>query len=169
MSSFIINPFSFGGAPQSLIYAIDCGRPAGGVVAGWDQDAFATGGSTFGPTADVVDVSAPNTAPLAVYQTVRFGTFTYNITGLTPSDPCTVRLHFAACTGFGISAPGTTFDVSIEGVLELNDYDVFVEAGGNDIAIVEEFASTADGSGNLEIEFVTVATQSTVQGIEIYQ
>jgi len=38
-------------------------------------------------------------APQAVYQTVRYGNFTYTIPNLTPGGTYRVRLHFAELFG----------------------------------------------------------------------
>src|SRR6185437_11990698 len=58
-------------------------------------DADFSGGATAsaGNAIDTSGVSNP--APQAVYQSNRYGNFTYTIPGLTASGAYTVRLHFA--------------------------------------------------------------------------
>lgn len=143
---------------------------AGGSAAGdYTADQLFSGGGTFstGDSINVAGIIAP--APTAVYQAERTGQggsdFTYAITGLNPSESYDLRLHFAEI--FWNEAGKRSFDVEINNSLVLNNYDVFVEAGGADRAVIEEFTATASGSGVITLEFLTEVNNAKVSGIEI--
>src|SRR5262249_27884723 len=78
-------------------------------------------------------------------------TFTYTIPGLKAGSLYTVRLHFAEDYW---NAPGIRiFDVAINGTQVLSNFDIFATTGGQDIAIVEQFAATADSNGQITIAY----------------
>ncbi len=118
-----------------------------------DMD-FAGGHSDFDGT--VVDTSlAQNAAPVAVYQTRRTGSngvgFSYVVPGLNPGGGYTVRLHFTEPLW---KAPGQRiFNVAIQGVLVLPDFDIFQSMGGPYRAAVREFPAVADSSGKITIDY----------------
>lgn len=74
-----------------------------------------------------------------------------------------VKLYFAEN-----NTPGSRFfDVSIEGVLVLNDYDIVADAGSN-VAIVKAFnANVADGTLNIDFDRVPGGDNPMINGIEI--
>src|SRR5262249_39712044 len=77
---------------QAPVLAIDAGGPSAG---GYQADADVTGGSVYS-TGDAIDTSGVSgAAPQSVYQTERFGDFTYTLPNLTPNGSYTVRLHYA--------------------------------------------------------------------------
>lgn len=141
----------------------------GGAVGDYVADQFFSGGGRFstGDSTSLAGVTDP--APAAVYQTERTGQggsdFTYTITGLAPSDSYDVRLHFAEI--FWTEAGKRSFDVEINNSQVLNNYDVFVQAGGADRAVIEEFPATASASGVITLEFLTELNNAKVSGIEI--
>lgn len=133
------------------------------------SDRFSTGGGTFS-TGDTINVAGvADAAPAAVYQSERTGQnggdFRYDIANLAAGAEYTVRLHFAEV--FWTNANLRLFDVAINGSQVLDDYDVFVEAGGADQAVVETFTAIADASGVIALEFVTEVNNAKVSGIEI--
>ncbi len=67
-------------APSSAVLSVNSG---GGAVGAFAADTGFQGGYVGTYTA-AVDTSAANAAPQAVYQSERFGTSTYALTGLTP-------------------------------------------------------------------------------------
>jgi Tol biopolymer transport system component len=143
-------------------WAVDAG---GGAAGAFVADTGFTGGTTYSSTA-VIDTSAvSNPAPQAVYQTERYGNFTYKATGLTPGVSYTVRLHFAEL--YFSSAGQRLFNVTINGVQVLSNFDIFAQAGGKNKAIVESFAATADAAGTITIGFISVKNYAKVSGIEI--
>ena len=77
------------------------------------------------------------------------GSMSYEIP-LPPGD-YQVRLHFAEL--FYTSAGARIFDVDIEGGQgQLSNYDIFIRAGGANIAVVETFMITVN-DGGLSIAF----------------
>ncbi|HEY6005001.1 MAG TPA: DUF4038 domain-containing protein [Anaeromyxobacter sp.] len=138
----------------------------GGAAAGtFSADQLFSAGSTF-RTAGAIDVSGvASPAPAAVYQTERYGNFTYAFGGLTPGASYVVRLHFAEI--WWTTAGSRLFDVAINGVQVLSSFDVFAAAGGTNRAIVEVFTAPADGGGQVVIQFTTLKDNAKVSGIEI--
>jgi hypothetical protein len=100
-----------------------------------------------------------------VYQTERFGDFTYTIPNLTPGGTYLVRLHFAEI--FWNAAGKRVFDVTINGTPALSRYDIFARAGGANRAIVEDVTATADRSGTLSIRYTSLVDNAKSSGIEV--
>ena len=140
----------------------------GGAAAPYAADEDFTGGSESSTTAAINTSQVANPAPQAVYQSERFGDFTYTIPNLTPGATYTVNLHFAEI--YWTAAGKRQFNVLINGIQVLTNFDVFAAAGGEDIAIVKSFAATASSSGAITIQFTTGAADlPKVSGIEISQ
>jgi hypothetical protein len=106
-----------------------------------------------------------NPAPEAVYQSQRFGNFTYTLPGFTAGTTYVVRLHFDEF--YWTAAGKREFNVLINGTQVLTDFDVFATAGGEDIAVVEQFNAVANSSGQIVLQFVSVVDNAEVDGIEI--
>ncbi|XWK76267.1 malectin domain-containing carbohydrate-binding protein (plasmid) [Tunturiibacter lichenicola] len=115
---------------------------------------------------DAVTSHVANPAPLSVYQTNRFGPMTYTIPGFAAGGKYVVELHFAETFW---TAPGQRqFNVLINGVQVLKNYDIYASAGGEFIATVQSFSVTADNTGSITIQFVPgAADQPQINGIEI--
>ena len=151
--------------------AIDAGGGAAGSY-GADTD-FAGGTPTSAP--DPINTSGvTDPAPQAVYDSLRYGNFTYTIPNLTPGAAYTVRLHFAELywgdptrSGVVNGAGRRQFNVAINGRQVLSNFDIFATAGGKDIAVVEPFITTADSSGKITIQFTSVTGNAMINGIEI--
>jgi len=150
----------------------DCGESpdvlaihAGGVAVGnFAADEDYVGGSASATTATISTAGVTNPAPEAVYQTQRFGNFTYTLPGLTTAASYTVRLHFSEY--YWTAAGKRVFNVSINGTQVLTNFDIFAAVGG-DQALVEEFTATANASGQIAIVFTTVSDNAEVAGIEV--
>jgi len=142
--------------------AIDSGGPAAGDFV---ADTDASGGNTTSRY-DVIDTSGvTDPAPQAVYQTERYGNFTYTIPNLTPGASYRVRLHFAELFDNG---PGQRlFNVALNGAQVLTNFDIFATAGGMDRALVEEFTTTADANGQITVQYTALRDQAKSSGIEI--
>ena len=153
-------------ATTNGIVSVDSG---GGAVGTYQADADVSGGNTasFGAPIDLSGVTDP--APQAVYQTERYGQFTYAIPGLNPGGLYTVRLHFAE--DYWNSAGQRIFDVSINGTQVLTDFDIFAVTGAQNKAIVEQFAARADASGRITIAYTPSASSpdqnAKSSGIEV--
>ena len=149
-------------AGSSTTIQINSGGPA---VAPFAADVDFTGGTASG-TSNVIDTSAvTNPAPMAVYQTERFGNFTYTIPGLAPGASFTVRLHFAEF--FWTMTGQRVFNVVINGTQVLTNFDIIAAAGAANKAIVEQFTAIANSSGQIVIQYVTVTDNAKSSGIEI--
>ena len=106
-----------------------------------------------------------NPAPEAVYQSQRFGNFTYTIPGYTAGSNHTVVLYFDEF--YWTAAGKRVFNVSINGTQVLANFDVFAAAGGEFKAIDKTFTATANGSGQIVIVFTTVTDNAEVNGISV--
>jgi len=155
-------------ANSAEVAAIPGGRAVncGGSVAGWfGADAYFLGG-TASSTTDTIDMSGlVNPAPQSVYKTSRYGSCTYTITNLTANTTYWVRLHFAE--SYWGAAGSRLFNVSINGTSVLGAFDIFAAAGGKDKAVIREFYTSANGSGQMAVQFTTVADNAQINGIEV--
>ncbi|WP_376796449.1 malectin domain-containing carbohydrate-binding protein, partial [Thermogemmatispora sp.] len=141
---------------------INAGGPA---VGSFVADTYYSGGTTAS-TSNAIDTSGvTNPAPQAVYQSNRYGNFTYTIPGLTAGATYLVRLHFAET--YWTAAGKRVFNVSINGQQVLSNFDIYAAAGGANKAVVKEFSVTASGSGTLTIQFSTVVDNAQVNGLEV--
>jgi poly(3-hydroxybutyrate) depolymerase len=126
---------------------------AGGAAAGsFAADAGFTGGSTYSTTAaiDTSLVPAP-VPPAAVFQTERYGEFTYTFGSRTPGSAQSVTLYFAE--SYWTAAGQRTFNVAINGATVLAAFDIFAAAGGAHRAVARTFEATADASGQVVVQF----------------
>ena len=139
---------------------------AGGLgVSPFVADTDFTGGTTVTTTNAIDTTGVANPAPQAVYQSNRFGTFSYAEPGLTAGAIYTVRLHFAET--FWTMAGQRTFNVIINGQQVLTNFDMLATAGAANKAVVEQFSIPADTNGRMTIQFNTVKDNAQVNGIEI--
>jgi len=150
------------------IYQIAAG---GRAVGTFDQDGYFWGpetktattmaaGASFGTTA-VVDP-----APVAVYESERYGEMVYTFPYLTPGLKYLVRLHFSE--NFYTKPGQRIFNVEINGAPVLRNFDIIAVTGGPLRAYVKEFTVQADGSGQIAITFSKgPADLPKISGIEI--
>jgi len=151
------------GGGSGTVIQINSGGPASGT---WVADTDVAGGNT-GFTGATIDTSlVANPAPQNVYQTVRWGSFTYTIPNLTAGAAYTVNLHFAEITWTTIGQ--RVFNVLVNGKNVLNNFDIIAAAGAPNKAVVESVATTANSSGQIVIQF-TVGTVDNpeISGIEV--
>jgi hypothetical protein len=140
---------------------------SGGPAANWfSADANFSGG-TAASTTNTVNVSgASNAAPMAVYQSERYGAFTYTVPGLTAGASYTVRLHFAEI--YWTAAGQRKFHVNINGTRVLTDHDIVAAAGAANKAVVRDFTATANASGQIVIQYLNGSVNlAKSSGIEI--
>ena len=136
----------------------------GGAAAQFVADTSYTGGTASSSTAaiDTSGVVAP--APQTVYQTERYGNFTYTFAGLTTGVNYKMRLHFAE---FYWTAVGQRrFNVSINGTQVLTNFDIIAAAGAPNKATVQEFTATPN-SNQIVVQYTTVTDNAKASGIEI--
>jgi N-acetylneuraminic acid mutarotase len=129
----------------------------------------ASGSKTFETSSsiDMTHPSLPSGTPQAMLQTERWDPPTgaemqwdFPVT----SGAYEVRLYFAEIFSGANSVGARVFDVSIEGAVVLNDYDVYADVGANK-GVMKSFAVTSDS--NLDIDFGHVVENPTIKGIEI--
>jgi len=147
----------------ALVLAINAGGAAAGPFV---ADTDFSGGAAYANT-DVINTSnVVNPAPQAVYQSERYGnTFTYTIPNLVSGASYVVRLHFSEIYWSNVGS--RLFNVSINGIQVLSNFDIFAIASGKDIANVQQFSASADGNGKITIQFTTIKDNAKVSGIEI--
>ncbi len=145
------------------VIAIDSGGSAAG---NFGTDADYSDGSTFSTTSMVGTSGVTNPAPELVYQSERYGNFTYTVPGLHAGSDYAVRLHFAEI--YWTTAGQRIFNVNINGTTVLSNFDI-VAAGGAGMAIVKQFTAAADSSGQISIQFTTVKDNAKISGIEVQQ
>jgi hypothetical protein len=142
--------------------AIDAGGSgAGSFVA----DTNFSGGTADTHTATVDTSGVSNPAPEEVYQTERYGDFSYTIGGFTPGGSYTVRLHEAET--YWTSTGQREFNVSINSTQVLSNFDIVAAAGGADKAVMEQFTENANSSGQFALQFSSVVNYAKIDGIEI--
>ena len=152
---------------SSPYYQINAGGPASAPFAGDSNNTSANRANV----ANTINVTAPNSAPAAIYQTDRYGgtgsPFTYTLPGLTANGNYIVRLHFAET--FFSSPSQREFNVAINGTQVLTNFDIFAAAGAANKAVVRNFNVTADGSGTITLIFSLGAVNfAKVSGLEVY-
>jgi len=151
--------------PAAAVLSINSG---GGAVGSFSADTGFQGGYVGTYTA-AVDTSAANAAPQAVYQSERFGTSTYALTGLTPNASYTLRLHF--CENYWTGAGHRLFDVTVNGQVALPGFDVFAAAGAANKAVVRDVPAAADGTGAITVHFQATASSpdqnAKVSGLQV--
>ena len=158
-----INWFAFasGGPPPTSI-AINSGGLA---VSPFAADEDFAGGTESSTATTITTTGVTNPAPEAVYQSQRFGNFTYTIPGYTAGSNHTVVLYFDEF--YWTAAGKRVFNVSINGTQVLANFDVFAAAGGEFKAIDKTFTATANASGQIVIVFTTVVDNAEVNGISV--
>jgi chitodextrinase len=130
--------------------SINVGGPA---IGAFLADADYSGGTTYSTT-NAIDTSAlSGTAPpAAIFQSERYGEFTYAIPSLTAGGAYTVTLYFAET--YLSSAGQRMFDVLFNGTTALSAFDIFAAAGGQNKAVAQSFNTNATAGGQISIQFI---------------
>lgn len=89
----------------------------------------------------------------------------YGLNGFANNTVYKVRLPFAEI--YWNSVGDRIFDVSINGLLVLNAFDILAQAGGRDRAIVREFQTTSTQTGQIIVNFQTRRDNAKISGIEV--
>jgi FtsP/CotA-like multicopper oxidase with cupredoxin domain len=145
-------------APTAAL-RVNCG---GGAVSNWVADTGFIDASTFSSTRSITNAGV---VPQQVYQTERWGPIVdYSLTSVADGT-YTVNLHFAEL--FWTAAGSRVFNVDIEGVRVLTNFDVVAEAGGRDIALVKSFNITVTGGNGIQIRGQATVNNAKFNGIEI--
>lgn len=161
-----LNPYRYGVAPfVTAVHRINVG---GGADSPYTADSGFTGGTTYdlGSAIDITGLTNP--APATAYRLLRFGNFQYLLTGFSASQAVKLRLHFA---DFNSSSATRVFDVSVNGSIPGVFDNIDIAALVGNVAfkgLILEYTTTADGSGEIELDFITVADNAMVSAIESY-
>jgi parallel beta-helix repeat protein len=141
--------------------AVNCGGPA---VGPFVSDQGYNGGLTYSTSSSVDTSGVAHAAPEAVYQTERYGDFTYVFASLQPGTTYTVWLHFAE-TLFTTKG-ARVFNVLINDRVVLPGYDIFADVG-SDKAAVKSFSTAADSFGEIHVYFESLVNNAKACGIEV--
>ncbi|WP_150452616.1 malectin domain-containing carbohydrate-binding protein, partial [Arenibacter lacus] len=130
----------------------------------YEADQFSTGGNLYSAT-----IPIEGTNDDALYQTERYGIFTYEIP-VPAAGEYTIRLHFAELY-FGVGSqpggPGSrVFNVNIEGVQVLTNFDILAETNPA-TALQKEFNDITISDGFATIQLLKVVENPKLSGIEI--
>jgi hypothetical protein len=150
-------------ATPTPIYQINCGSSRS--ASPYTSDQYASGGIQRTVRNSITIGGIADPAPMAVYQSERYGNSTYTLPDLTAGSQYTVRLHFAEL--YQTAAGRRVFNVAINGTAVLSNFDIYAVAGARYKAVLREFTATANASGQIVIQFVTVTDNATIEGIEI--
>lgn len=146
---------------QGTILADDSGG-----TSSFDYDDHYDFGSPTNTDSVIDTAGVTDAAPQVVYQTARsFGDFTYTFAGLAANTAHTLRLHFAEILDQELGA--RVFDVDVNGITELDDFDIVSEAGAKNKAIVEDLAVTSDNDGKIVVEFKGSVNTPLVNALEL--
>lgn len=113
-----------------------------------------------------------NPAPNAVYQFARVApagvgsTLTFTQSGLIAGGTYFIRLWFYEGL-LSMTPGGRVFDVAINGVTVLSNFDIMTAAGGNDKAYVFEGHYSANGSGQILVTLTNKTQLAIISGVEI--
>jgi beta-glucanase (GH16 family) len=150
------------GQGTNYYFAVNSG---GGTAGNFVADTDVTGGNTSTTTSNITTVGVTNPAPVAVYQSERWGASTYTFGGLASGFAYKVRLHFAEI--FFSTTNSRKFNVTINGSQVLTNFDVLAAAGGMDKAIVKEYTATPVASSIVVAFSNGSADSAKISGIEI--
>jgi beta-xylosidase len=137
---------------------------AGGSATGsFTADQYYSGGTAY-TTTNTIDVSQVGSVPAAVFQSERYGAFSYSIPRVAGSAQ-TVTLYFAET--YLTAAGQRLFNVSINGATVLSSFDIYAAAGGQNKAIAKTFGTTANSSGQVVIQLTTGTENPKINGIMV--
>jgi hypothetical protein len=150
--------------PTSGPVMIDSG---GGDVNNFIADTDFSGGNQASNFAavDTSLIPAP-VPPQAVFQSERWAPSTYTIGGFAPGSNHTVTLYFNEIYW---SQPGQRqFNVLINGVQVLTNFDIVGTTGSKNKAIQEQFSATASSTGQIVVELTQgAADQPKISGVKV--
>lgn len=130
----------------------------------WAPDFGFSSSSTEASTGAIYGTDNPT-----IYQSRRFirssrPNLSYQFT--VPNGDYEVRLHFAEVWSTAFAPGVRVFDVSIEGALKLDNFDIFVAAGANTAHVARIPVTVSDGTLNLL--FDRVVQNPSICAIEVY-
>jgi cysteine-rich repeat protein len=157
----LIPPPSQGTLATEAVTQINVGGDEQG---SFGADQFVTGGSTYANSNVITTSGVAHAAPAAVYQSERYGSFSYDLSGLSPSAMYIVRLHFAEI--YYDTEGSRVFDVTINGTPVLESFDIVRVAGPN-TAVVRDFSTFATAEGQIVVSLWGVIDLAKLSGLEL--
>ncbi len=148
---------------SSAVYQINCGSSS--TASPYTADQYYSGGTMHTVTNSIDLSGVTDTAPSAVYKSERYGNATYTIPGLVAGTNYKVRLHMAEL--YQTATGKRKFNVAINGTTVLSNFDIYAVTGARYKAVVREFTTVANTSGNIVITLTTVTDNASICGIEI--
>jgi hypothetical protein len=148
-------------------YALNSG---GGAVGSFAPDSNVAGSANTFSVTNTIDIAGvPNAAPVAVYQTERWGDFAYVLNNLVPGSNYTVRLHFAEISP-SVNGPGDRrFNIILNGTQVFSNFDIVAETGAKFRATTREIKKRADSLGTMLVQFSpSAANAPKCSGIELF-
>lgn len=124
----------------------------------WAADTGFSGGTATSTTQPIVG----NPSNAALYQTQRFGNFTYTF----PIPPGNYILTLKFAESFWSAAGQRVFNVTANGQTILSNFDIFAAAGAQNKPIDRTFTVAANSTG-IVLQFVTVTDNAAVNAIAI--
>ncbi|HVM48685.1 MAG TPA: malectin domain-containing carbohydrate-binding protein [Candidatus Acidoferrum sp.] len=145
----------------------NCGGPA---VGSFNPDSAYTSSLSTHSVTNAIDLSAAtNPAPLAVYQSERWRSFTCTLPWLASNKLYKARLHFAEISPYVAAAGDRQFNVALNGIQVLTNFDVLAATGAKFRATTRQFNVTSDASGQITLQFSKgAAFEPTCSGLEIF-
>jgi len=126
-----------------------------------------SGANSTTATIDMTHPSLPAGTPMVMFQSQRFDRLAApNMLWDFPVTPgqYEVRLYFAETNSAAFIVGGRQFDVTIEGMTVLDNYDIFADAGSRR-GVMKSFTVTADA--NIDVDFFHVQEDPSIRGVEI--
>ena len=124
----------------------------------WAADKHFKGGQTYSTTAGI-----GQTADDTLFQSERFQK---NLAYAIPVENGDYRINLHFDENYFDAAGQRVFDVSAEGVLKLDDFDIYAAAGGKNQAVQKSFqVKVTDGSLNLDLN--ASVNNAKLSGIEV--
>ena len=148
-------------------YCFNCGGPA---VGSFSPDSpYTCSLSTYSVTNAIDRSAAINPAPQAVYQSERWRSFTCVLPGLLSNQLYKARLHFAEISPYVAAIGDRQFNVALNGVQVLTNFDVLAATGAKFRATTRQFNVTTDSAGQITLQFSKgAAFEPTCSGIEVF-
>ena len=150
------------GTPSTTATLIDAGSSS--AQGAYSADKSFSGGATAA-SSNAISLPSGDTASQSIYQTNRYGNFTYTLSGLAPNSTHTLKLHFAET--YWSQSGQRVFNVLVNGTTALPNYDIAAAAGAPNKAVIQSLSATADSSGTLTIQFSTVKDNAQVNALEL--
>jgi hypothetical protein len=145
-------------AAPTVVFANNAGGPQYTSQSGnvYEADTDYSGGSTASTATVITGTSDPT-----LYQSVRYGNFSYNIP--LANGNYTVTLKFAEI--YWTAAGKRVFNVSMQGTQVISNLDIYAQAGQNTAYDVTIPVSVTNGT--LNIVFTSVVDNANVSAIEV--